>query len=971
MEELKLGNKYNGFVLKRIERVDDIDSEVLIFEHEITGARVLNIKNNDDDKTFAIGFRTPPFDDTGLPHILEHSVLNGSKNFPIKDPFAELARSTIHTFMNAFTFPDKTVYPFSTQNDKEFSKMMNVYLDSVFYPLIYDKKAIFLQEGWRFELDDANDSLEYSGVVYSEMKGANSSPQRIIENTFLKNLFPNNCYRHSSGGEPKAIPDLTYEKFLDFHKKYYHPSNSFIYVYGDTDILKHLKFIEENYLKNFDRENIDSTISYQSKIDGPIEIVEDYPISCEEDSKNKAYLHINTLVCKNSEQKLCLSFEILEEILLGMSASPLKQALLDSNIGENVYGKFDRRELIQPLFWVTIQNTDPDKKTEFERIYFDTLKNLKNEGINKDLIKAAINKKEFEYREAIDKEDNFGEGIKYAIDIFTTWLYDEDPTIKLKYKDYFKEIKSLSTGNYFEDLIDKYLINNEHRLTLTLNPNPNINLDEEVSDKLKKIKNNLSQEDINKIKEDKEILRKFQEEEDREEDIAKIKPINIKNIDRLPKKIELDNKKLENDGELFFHKANTKGITYIDLLFDARFVSADDISYLSLIESLLKEAKTKNYDYESWSNLVNINTGGLNFVLRNITTEKDLKLIPKFCIETKVLNENTEKIPHILEEITNNCLFEKSKIKEVILRLKSKYEIKIVENGHMLAFLRTQAMASDSGKYSEITRGISYYKFLCDLANNFELKSNEIIEKLNGVYKKVFNKKNLIMSVTSDIENTLDIDRLNIPNREVSVCDLKFKIESFNEAFKTTSQVVYVCKGNNYRNFGFEPSGELLVLNNYLRYKYLWENVRLKGGAYGGGGAIRQDGSFSLFSYRDPRLKGTLQDYDNLATYLEKLDLKEEEVRKFIIGAVGDLDEPLKPHEEGFKATIEYIKGIDYNMLKKEREEVLDTDSRKLSALSSLVCEVINKNGNICVIGNSSLIDKEKDIFNKIERPLE
>ncbi|MFW6285822.1 MAG: insulinase family protein [Nanoarchaeota archaeon] len=967
MNKLKINQEYHGFILKKIEKIEDINSLTYIFEHKETKAKVLNILNDDEEKTFAIGFRTPPVDDTGLTHILEHSVLCGSKNFPLKDPFAQLIRSSIHTFLNAFTFPDKTVYPFSTQNEDEYKKMMNVYLDAVFHPLIYEKEEIFLQEGWRYELDKTNKKLKYNGVVYSEMKGATSSPQDILEDTYLEKMFPDNCYKYKSGGDPSSIPDLTYEKFLDFHKTYYHPSNSYIYIYGNTDILNHLKYIQENYLKNYKYKKINSTINYQKTINKPINAIQEYSVSTN-NIKNKYYHHINTLICKNIDNQLCIAFDILSDILIGMSGSPLKQALLSANLGEDFTGRFEKNELIQPTFYITIQNSTKENKEKFEKIYFDTLKKLRDKGINKDLINAAINQKEFEYKEATNDNSRFNEGIKYLIDVFGTWLYDEDPIIKLKYKKEMEQIKKLSKDNYFENLIDKYLINNNHRLSLTLKPNPNLNIDKNVNKKLSQTYKRLFKQDIEKIKNQSLKLKEFQEKKEKKEDIEKIKLIDINKIPKEPKKINLEIIEDKNTKEIIYH-SNTKGITYLDFLFDARVISKENIQYLSLLEDLLLDVKTKNYSYNDWSNLINVNTGDLDFSLINLIHNKTNNLIPKFKLETKFLNENLNKINHIIEEITNNVQFSSNKIKEILQRIKSTYEIKFIEQGHLIAYLKNQSKVTDFDSYNEKIKGISYYNFICNLLNNFDIKENEIINNIKETYKKIFNKNNLIILITTDLNKNdlLNFKKINIKEEKLEIFNFNFTKNPKNSAFIIPSQISYNCKGYNYKKLGFEYKGEYHVLNNYLRYKYLWENIRMKGGAYGGGGIINRNGTFTIFSYRDPRIKGTYDDYDKIFEHIKKLNLSQKEIKQYIIGSISNFDEPLKPHEEGFKKCLEYIQGITYDDLKKERKELLTANLDKLQKISIIINEVINKQNNYCTIGNENSINKNKKLFDNIQ----
>ncbi len=963
--ELKKNQLYQGFELKDIDLIKEINSTAYIFEHKKTKAKLLFLKNDNKDKTFSVSFRTPPYDNTGLPHILEHSVLCGSKNYPIKDLFGQVVKSSIQSFINAFTFPDKTMYPFSTTNDAEFKKIMKIYLDAVFFPNIHKHKEIFLQEGWRYELEDINAPLKYSGVVYGEMKGALSAPSRIIESYSQRELFPNTSYGVESGGDPQSIPDLKHKDFLEYHKKYYHPSNSYMYIYGDTNIIEDLKLINEQYLSQFEYLEIDSKIKFQTPFEKSKQKTIQYPISKNENDENKYQYGKYYVIDKATNEELMLGFDMLSSILMDHESSPLKKELLKAQLGEDVHGGFVEDMTYQPIFSISLTNSKKDQQQIFTNIIEQTLTKLKQEGIDKQLIKAVINKKEFQLKEEKYINDNgIAKGILINIKVLDSWLYDANPLKHIKYRENLDNIKSKIDKNYFEDLIEKYLLKNNHNVLMTLKPNKKLNPQLKEEQKLAKIKENLSNQELEQIIEQTKKVKKFQEQEDSKQQIDTLKVLQLSDIEDIPYYPKFEKKSI-NNLEIYEFKTQTNGINYFNLYFDLKKIPKEKLQYLSIFIQLLEETKTKNYGYDEFANLINTYTGDLDFEIKNLETIQN-ENNPKLVISTKILEENYNKLVTILNEFFSNVIFEQDKVKEVIKKIKSRYENAIINSGHIYAITVLESQYSQSGKFNEIINGISNYKFIKNLDENFDKTKDNIISILNEIYNSIFNKENLILNVTStnfDLEN---LDQIKLKQEKTTQYEHKFELKKDNLGIIIPSQVNYVSKGYSLNLLDKKYHGSLLILSNLIRYTYIWENIRIKGGAYGGGGKVTRFGNFALFSYRDPNLKRTLEVYDDFSNYLEKLELDEKGLRKNIIGTISSLDTPLTIEKQSKYYIESDIRGIDFEFLKKERQEVLNTKLEDLQKLSKIIKNAFEKDYHI-TIGNQSSIEKNKDLFDKIE----
>ncbi|MGY0372703.1 insulinase family protein [Clostridium sp. JNZ J1-5] len=967
----ELNKVYNGFKLIKEQQVKDINSKARIFEHEKSGAKLLNLENDDDNKVFAIGFRTPPSDSTGVPHIMEHSVLCGSRKFPIKDPFVELAKGSLNTFLNAMTYPDKTIYPVASKNEKDLFNLMDVYLDAVFYPNIYKYKEILMQEGWHYELNNKEEDITYKGVVYNEMKGAFSSPEDVLYRKIQESLFPDTTYGVESGGDPEHIPDLTYEQFLGFHKKYYHPSNSYIFLYGNGNLNSQLEFIDKEYLSDFNKEQIDSHIKVQKPFGGIKDFKCEYSVSKEDQGKDKTFLSLNFVLGEACNPEVYLAFDILEYLLLETPASPLKKELIDSCIGKDVYGFFDS-SILQPVFSIVVKNSNADKKEEFKKIVFNTLKNLSQNGIDKKLIEACINIKEFRLREGDTR--NYPKGLLFYSKVMDSWLYDGEPLVHLEFENTLEKIKSALTTNYFEELIEKYLINADHGSLITLVPKPGLGDEkaEKLRNKLSEYKASLSDKELDELIAETNSLRERQTTPEKKEDLEKVPLLSLKDIAEKAEELILQERAI-GENKVLFHPMFTNKIAYIKFIFDIRTVDEAHIPYIGLLSGILGRIGTEKYSYADLSNEINIYTGGISYAATTFIQNGTAgEFVPKFIVRSKALIDKVPKVIELLEDISlNTKLDDKKRLKEIIQEIKSRLEMVIFDAGHVVAANRLFSYFSPVGKYEERISGLEFYKFIEDLEENFDKKSDEIIRNLQEVSTLIFNRKDLIISLASEeddykaIEESLSSFVCKLNNKDLSIKEYRFEIDPKNEGLLTQGDVQYVVKGYNFKQLGYDYKGSLQVLKTIESLDYLWSNIRVLGGAYGSFASFGRSGNMFFGSYRDPNLKGTLEVFDKAEEYLKNFDVDEREMTKYIIGTISSLDTPLTPSLKADKADAYYLSKITDDDIQKERDEVLNCKKEDIKGFANLISDAMKQN-YICVLGNASKIKENKEIFKEL-----
>ena len=967
----KKGEKHNGFKVLEIKEIKDIASEGIIFEHEKTGAKLLYLQNKDDNKVFTISFRTPPKDSTGVAHILEHSVLCGSKKFPTKEPFVELAKGSLNTFLNAFTFPDKTMYPVASRNNKDFKNLMDVYLDAAFNPNIYNTPEIMMQEGWHYELENKAEEITYKGVVYNEMKGAFSSPESILFRKISESLFPDTAYGVESGGDPDVIPKLTQQQFIDFHKKYYHPSNCYIYLYGDMDILEKLKFLDENYLTSFEKIKVDSEIKLQKPYKEIKEETIEYPISLNEKEDDKTFLSLNFAVGEATDPVLYLAFDILEYLLLETPGSPLKKALIDSQIGKDVFGTYEG-SILQPIFSIVVKNSNEESKDKFIKVIYDTLNNLVSKGIDKKLIEASINIKEFQLREA--DFQGYPKGLIYSMKCMDSWLYDADPFVHLNFEDSILKIKAALTSDYFETLIKKYFIHNLHGSLLIVKPLKGLaeKKAEFIKKELSAYKAKLSDTELNNVISQTKKLKERQVAPDSAEDLKKIPLLDLEDIDKNADKLGLLEKSI-GKVKVLHCPVFTNKISYINLYFDSNVVPQDKIPYLSILSSVLGKISTEKYYYEDLVNELNIYTGGVKFANGAFAQNGSWdEFNPKFVIKTKVLSNNIPKLMELLKEILTATEFDdKKRLKEIIQETKSRMEMMMFDRGHIVAANHLTSYFSPQGKYDDLLSGLSFYRFIVELDKNFEANIKEIVDTLKDITSKLFSKENIVVNVTSEDEE-YNIFENNFNALYEKLWDSKpvrsaynFKLSKDNEGLMTSGKVQFVSKAYNFIKLGYKYSGSMLVLKTISNYEYLWNRVRVQGGAYGCFSSYQRNGNMFFTSYRDPSLIETLKVYDEAGAYFRTFETDLRQMTKYIIGTISDLDFPLSPAMKGERATDYDFRKISYEDIQRERTEVINTTVEKIRQFGDMIDNMMKEN-YVCVFGNEEKIKENKNVFGSI-----
>lgn len=948
--------------------IKDVDSKAFILEHIKTKAKVVVMANDDNNKTFSIAFRTPPTDDTGVPHIIEHSVLCGSTKFPSKEPFVELMKASLNTFLNAMTYPDKTVYPVSSCNDKDFQNLMDVYLDAVFHPNMYINEKIFMQEGWHYELEKPEDSITYNGVVYNEMQGAFSSPEQVLMREILHVMYKDNCYTYESGGNPEFIPNLNYQGFLDFHSKYYHPSNSYIYLYGNCDFEEKLKWIDEEYLSKYDAKIIDSKISKQSNFKEMIKHYVQYPVGQDESLNEKTYISKNYLIGEANDSLLWLSLTILSYILFSAPGAVVKQALLDAGIGKKISSSYDSG-LIQPLFTIYASGTDKERENEFNEIIDKTLRKCVEEGIDKKQINAAINVFEFKYREADFGRDP--KGLIYGLNILDTWLYDEDPFIRLEVEDLFTQIKELVKGDYFESLVTKYFLENGNCGNVVVYPSNELGKEkeEQKQNKLKEFKESLSNEEINKIINNTKELKEYQEAPSKKEDLDKIPYLTREDL-----KTELEKTSnvvsYEDGVKLIHHNHFTNGIGYLKLMFNTNNLDEEYLPYVGLLCHVLSKVNTKNYTYSQIDTEINLNCGDITFDTYSVSKDDcDLYLS---CLSS-VLYEKVDFSFNMILEIINNSIFnDKKRMKEILFELKDRKEKSITSRGHVYSYTKALAYINKGSKISDLLSGVDFYKVLESITKNFDEKFADLVNKLNTLVKYIFRKENLFISYTAN-EEGFELMRkevssfINALNKDENI-ELKhydFKPCVLNEGIKTSSNVQYVSRAGNFVQHGYKFTGAVIVLKNILDTEYLWVKGRVLGGAYGCMCTFNRNGNTAFMSYRDPNLKETNKIYDDILTFLKEFNATEDEITKFIIGSVGGVVIPRTPRMLGDYDLYNYLYEISDETRQNELDEIINCNCKQIKELYDLVKSVLDDNA-LCVIGNENKIEEQKDLFKKI-----
>jgi len=952
----------HGFQLQREQSIRELKTHARFYRHAKTGAELLSLSNEDENKVFGITFRTPPADSTGVAHILEHSVLCGSRKYPVKEPFVELLKGSLQTFLNAFTYPDKTCYPVASQNLQDFYNLVDVYLDAVFYPRL--TPFVFQQEGWHYELENPDSPLSYKGVVFNEMKGAYSSPDNVISEKSLQSLFPDNPYGFDSGGNPKHIPDLTFEQFLNFHRKYYHPSNTRIYFYGDDTPEERLRLVNA-YLMDFDAIKIDSAIEIQALLEKPRRIVHPFMVGKEENASAKGMMTLNWLMSETTDPKTNFSLRMLEYILMGMPASPLRKALIDSGLGEDIAGEGLGSELRQIYFSTGLKGIEIENSDAIESLIMETLTTLAEKGIDPRTVEAATNTIEFKLRE--NNAGHFPQGLNLMLRSLTTWLYDSDPLALLAFEAPLGKIKSDVQQNsaLFQEMIYRFFLNNPHRTTLILKPDPILREREEAAekDRLAKARADMSPGQLGDVADNTIKLKRLQETPDAPEALATIPVLKLADLEKTNKTIPLE--RLDRQGTpILFHDLFTNGIAYLDLGFNIHTLPEKYLPYVPLFGRALVEMGTEKEDFVTLTQRISRKTGGIRPQSLISAVKNTRQSAAWLFLRAKAMVNQTGSLMDILRDVLLTVrLDNKERFLQMVLEEKARAEQKLVPAGHQVVNLRLRAHFGEAHWAAEQMGGISHLFFLRELIGMIEKNWVDVLAVLEKMHQLLVNRRAMIFNITLDKKNWPGFERQihqalgAMPDPPVSVTDWSTKSPPLVEGMAIPSQVNYVGKGANLFEFGYRFNGSALVITRYLRNSYLWDRIRVQGGAYGAFCLFdRLSGVLTFVSYRDPSLMKTIEVFDSTAAFLRDLTLDDQELSKSIIGAIGDLDAHMLPDTKGYTSLLRYLSHDTTAARRQLRDEVLATGKDDFRAFGVLL-EEVKRRGVVKVLGSPDAID--------------
>lgn len=968
-------DKLNAYELIKKHRIEELQTDGYILKHKKTGARVVLMENNDDNKVFYIGFRTPPKESTGVMHILEHSVLCGSKNFPVKDPFIELAKGSLNTFLNAMTYPDKTVYPVASCNDKDFQNLMHVYLDAVFYPNILNSDKTFRQEGWHYELEDEDAELKLNGVVYSEMKGAFSSPDDVFERAVFNSLFPDTTYGEESGGDPKVIPELTYEHYIEVYKQYYHPSNAYIYLYGDMDMEEKLEFIDREYLSDFDAIDIDSSIPKQEAFGDAVNVVKEYSITESEPLKENAYLSYNVAMDNNLNREEYIAWQVIDYALCTSQGAVLKQALIDAGLGKDVYSQYDNG-VKQPYFSIVAKGADENRKDEFIALIDEVLSGVVKNGLDKNALKAGLNGLEFRYREA-----DFGSyppGLMYGLQILDSWLYDDmKPFIHIEADATYKSLREKIDGDYYEQLIAKGIIENSHKSYVTVVPSIGLTdrEEKELKDKLADLKASMSADEISKLIADSRELVAYQEAEDDAESLKCIPVLEISDIKKDAAKLVYEVRDIAGRKSIY-HNIHTNGIDYVRVMFDATKIPARLFPYLPMLKGIIGLVATANYSYQELFNKIFMETGGISNAINmyeNHNNPDDYKIT--FEWKGKCLSGDIKKVFELITEmILNSDFTDLKRHLEILDELKSQTQESMLRAGHTVAVHRAMSYVTRGAAFADVISGMEAYRILEKHVADYDSYKQSLSDNLIELTGILFSSDNVMFDFTGT-EEEYKVFKAECEALIEKLPGVKYTEEAFvpevtkkNEGFTSASQVQYVCRAGNFKDKGLDYTGALRVLKVIMGYDYLWNNIRVKGGAYGCMSGFGKSGESYFVSYRDPNLSKTIDVYKGVISYLNDFDVDTRAMTQYIIGAVSEIDTPLTPANKALRALSAYMCNITDDVYQKERDELLATDVKTIKSLAPYI-EAMLSDECLCVVGNEAAIEGEKEIFDSV-RPL-
>ena len=969
--EQDLGTTTHGFTLVDKRFVPEVNAEVLIFSHQKSGARLMKIAADDPNKTFCITFKTVPQSDDGTPHIMEHSVLNGSRHFPVKSPFDELSKGSLKTFLNAFTGNDLTAYPVASMNEKDYFNLMHVYLDAVFFPLVYTDERILKQEGWHYELADTGAPLIYKGVVYNEMKGAFSDSRRERNYQMMKHLFPDNAYRFMAGGYPSVIPALSYEAFLEFHGRFYHPENSYILLYGNADLDRELSFIDREYLSKFERSGSAVAIPLQKPFKAMKEATAYYPVGEGEATENQSYLSLSFVAGRNDDQALVMALDVLTDVLVNQESAPVRLALQEAGIGREVRSSVDN--LQQNIVDIVVQNANAAEGERFREVVMSTLEKVADEGLNKQAVEGTINRMEFRLREGNDAQ----KGLTYLFQSLPSWLHADDPLAGLAYEAPLARVKKALESDYLESIIRRYILENPHALLLVLEPRPGLEKEQAAATQaeLAAIKATLSKEQLHAMVEETQELIAYQKREDTPEALATIPSLSLEDISREADWYAIEEQSVEGI-PLLYHETFTNNVVYLSFFFDARVLPEELIPYGALLTELLGSLNTENYSYGDLDIALNVHTGGFGASLEAYLEHmNDAEFLPKLEVTSKAVNAKVDRLFKLVGEIVGRSRYgDRDRLKTVLTQHQSRLDSRIRRDGMGYAITRLESYYTNDGMFRELTGGVEYYWFVTALLKDYDRSHEETSARLAKAAALLFTKENLVLGLTcgrGDIQAVqagLGEFARSLPEGKASRAPWEFDFEKKNEGLLTASKVQYVVQGYDFRKLGYEWNGKMRVLNQILSREWLQNRIRVVGGAYGGWASFSPYGRAFFASYRDPNLKETLENYAATPEFLQSFEADQTAMERFIIGTISGLDRPLTPSQRGERAVLRYFQKTTREEIQAERAAVLSTTAEDIRAMAPLV-EGLLKESAYCVYGNEQKLEGQKDLFKSLVRP--
>ena len=951
-----------GFALQREAQIPELNIRARLYRHLKTGAELLSLENDDENKVFGINFRTPVSDSTGVMHILEHSVLGGSKKYQVKEPFIELAKGSLKTFLNALTYPDRTCYPVASTNTQDFYNLMDVYLDAVFNPLLTPEHL--QQEGWHYELNDPNEPLTYKGIVFNEMKGAYSSPERALGEEIEKSLFPDNAYHFSSGGDPKNIPDLTYEHFKSSYQTYYHPSNALIFFYGDDDPTERLRRVDA-YLSGYDRREVDGVVALQPRFTEPRKATGAYGVGPETDLQKKAMVAVSWLLGETTDPEYVLSYDILEYILIGTLASPLRRALIDSGLGEDLL-PFGLDDSVRQMYFSTgLKGIAAEDADRVEELILRTLGELAERGVDPEVIAAALNTFEFRLRE--NNTGRLPRGLSLMFRCLAGWAYGGDPFELLAFEAPLARIKSrLANGErLFEAMIQHGLLENPHRSTVLVTPDPDLNRREEAAekDRLAQARAAMSPEQIAAVIETTKRLKERQEAPDSPALLAKIPRLALTDLERENKSIPLD--LLQRAGtEVLYHDLATNGIVYLDVGFDVHTLPQELLPYLPLFGRAVLETGTAREDFTSLSRHIGRDTGGVRTEITTSAVKGSDRAAVRFFLRGKATLSQTDQLLGIMRDVLLTArLNDRDRFRQIVLEEKARMEGALVPGGVGIVAARLGAHFDEAHWVHEQMRGISNLFFVRKLVQAIDNDWRSVQSALELIRQTLVSRRSMLSNVTLDRQSWeqlaphLDAFLSDLPERATEPASWTRNQLPASEGLVLPGGVNYVGKGANLYAFGYRYHGSSEVISRYLSRTWLWDRVRVHGGAYGGAGSLdRRSGTFLYLSWRDPNLSQTVATYDDTPRFLRDLQLSDDELTKSIIGTISDVDAYRLPDAKGWASLDRYLTGDSDESRQRTRDEILGTTAADFRAFADAL-DAVRQSGDVVVLGSHASID--------------